>query len=79
MPAIFCACLVLMTFVSFQVQFTILKGDPRLPIMAVLAPFLSFLPVCFFLVGTSLSQLRQENRDLRAQLQELLSKSGVVK
>ena len=79
MPAIFCACLSLMTFISFVLMSMTVIAVPGFPTMAVLAPFLSFLPVCFFHVGTSLSQLRQENRDLRAQLQDLMSKVGVVK
>ena len=78
-PAIFCAFLSVITYVSFVVQSVTLKGDPRIPIMAVLAPFLCFLPMCFFHVGTFMSQLREENRELRKQIQELISKSGAEK
>ena len=78
-PAIFCVCLSVITVVSWVVQSNILKGakgDPRILNIGVLAPFLSFLPVCFLHVGTFMSQLREENRELRKQIQELISKSG---
>ena len=74
-PAIFCACLSLITFVSFVVMSRTVIAVPGFPTMAVLAPFLSFLPVCFFQVGAFMSQLRQENRELREQIQVLISKS----
>ena len=79
MPAIFCACLSLITFFSFVRMSMTVIAVPGFPTMAVLAPFLSFLPVCFFHVGTSLSQLRRENRELREQIQVLISKSGAEK
>ena len=75
-PAIFCVCLSEITFVAFELQSRILMGDPRFAIMGVLTPFLCFLPICFLHVGTFMSQLREENRELRKQIQELISKSG---
>lgn len=77
-PAIFCACLSLITFVSFVVMSMTVTAVPGFPTMTVLVPLLSFLPVCFFQVGVFLSQLRQENRELREQIQKLISKSGAV-
>ena len=77
-PAIFCACLSLITFVAFVVMSMTVIAVPGFPTMAVLTPFLSFLPICFLHVGNSLSQLRQENRELREQIQKLISKSGAV-
>ena len=79
MSAIFCACLSLIAIVSFIGMLLMNNGDTRVAVTVALIPFLSFLPMCFFHVGTSLSQMRQENRDLRAQLQDLMSKVGVVK
>ena len=77
-PAIFCACLSLMTFVSFVVMSRTVIAVPGFPTMAVLAPFLCFLPMCFIHVGVFMSQLRQENRELREQIQKLISKSDAV-
>lgn len=35
--------------------------------------FYCFLPMCFFFVGTFLSQLQKENRELRSRIDELTS------
>ncbi len=37
--------------------------------------FYGFLPVCFFMVGVYLSQLKKENQELREQIQELAKPS----
>jgi hypothetical protein len=78
MSAIFCAFLSLMTFALSVSLMLNGRGDMSMAGM-VLIPFLSFLPMCFFHVGTSLSQLRKENQDLRAQIQELTSKVAMTK
>lgn len=79
MSAIFCACLSLIAFIGYFTQLNMSNGSAGNAVAGVLPVLLSFLPMCFFHVGISLSQLRQENRDLRAQLQELMSKVEVVK
>ena len=76
MPAILCTAITLLTFASFVAMSLILNGQAPPPPMAWLAPFLSFLPMCFYQVGVFLSQLRQENRELRKQIQEMISTSG---
>jgi hypothetical protein len=68
-PAIFCAVLSLITVLGDLVgRFT--TGVPG----AVDLVFYCFLPMCFYFAGAYLSQLRQENRDLRVQIQSLLPK-----
>ena len=80
MPAIFCTCLTLITIVSFVLMsMGRTTNIPSLGFLAAFAPLLSFLPMCFYFVGASLSQLRQENLELREQIQELISKSGAEK
>ena len=79
MSAIFCAFLSLLAFVAYFIPLSMSNGSAGNAVAGVLPVLLSFLPMCFFHVGVSLSQLRQENRDLRAQLQELMSKVEVVK
>lgn len=79
MSAIFCAFLSLMTFaLSMSLMWTSKGGEMSMAGM-VLTPFFSFLPMCFFHVGASLSQLRKENQDLRTQIQELTSKVAMTK
>lgn len=68
-PAIFCAALSFITILGDLVG-RFVTGTAGAADVA----FYSFLPMCFYIVGTFLAQLRQENRELREQIQELLPK-----
>ena len=63
-PAIFCAVLSAITLISDLALETssLLSG---------LIPFLCFLPMCFFFVGTVTSTLRKDNAALRKDIEEL--------
>ncbi len=63
-PAAFCAVLSGITLISgFAIQTS--------SFLSVLIPFLCFLPICFFFVGSVTSTLRKDNALLRDELDEL--------
>ena len=66
-PAIFCACLCLITLIAGIVG-EWLTGTSDTGMIA----FLCFLPVCFIHVGGILQDLRNENQELRSKIEELL-------
>ena len=69
LPAIMCAVLSLITVVTdIFGRFT--TGTANLG----LSTFLCFLPMCFIHVGIMLSNLRDENRELKRRLDETLKK-----
>ena len=78
MPAISCAGYSLISAVGLVVLPMATRPHPA-PVALAFLPFLCFVPMCFCLVGAFLSQLREENRELRKQIQELISKSGAEK
>lgn len=67
LPAIYCTVLSLITVIG-NIIGLFLVGTPGVADTA----FLCFLPMCFYLVGVFLSRLQQDNRELRAQLQEVI-------
>jgi len=67
-PAIFCAVLCLITLVT-GIAGAWLTGKSDAGMIA----FLCFLPICFFHVGVLIKDLREENRELRSKLDELLN------
>ena len=78
MPAISCAGYSLISLVSLVV-FPFFSRPEIVGTALPIIPFLCFVPMCFYLVGAFLSELREENRELRKQIQELASKSGAEK
>mgnify|MGYP001213421574 CR=1 FL=1 len=64
MPAVFCAFLSLLAL-SMQIRSD--SGDWK-------PAFYCFLPMCFFFVGSTTSQMQREIRELRKQLAELQQK-----
>jgi hypothetical protein len=70
LPAIFCGCLSLITLLAGIVG-SFVAGDSSAGNIA----FFSFMPICFLHVGVMLKTLRDENRDLRNRLDELMKQS----
>lgn len=69
-PAIFCACLSLITVAgNLIVAFT----NRAVPWSGIDGVFYCFLPMCFYFVGALLSTLQRENRELRTRIEELAS------
>jgi hypothetical protein len=66
-PAAFCAFLSLIALVA-----SVRSPDPAWWRPA----FFAFLPMCFFFVGTTTTQMHRELRDLRQRLTELEQKRG---
>ena len=62
----FCAFLSLMTLAA-NVAGRFVGASAEVGAMA----FYGFIPVCFFMVGVCLSQLKKENQALREQVKEL--------
>lgn len=67
MPAIMCAVLSLITVVA-DIYGRFATGTANVG----LTSFLCFLPMCFFHVGVMLKNLRDENRELKLRLEEML-------
>jgi hypothetical protein len=67
MPAIMCAVLSLITVVA-DIYGRFATGTANVG----LTSFLCFLPMCFFHVGVMLKNLRDENRELKRRLEEML-------
>jgi hypothetical protein len=67
MPAIMCAVLSLITVVA-DIYGRFATGTANVG----LTSFLCFLPMCFFYVGVMLKNLRDENRELKRRLEEML-------
>ena len=74
LPAMFCAVLSLITVLSDLIG-RFATGTTG----AADVVFYCFLPMCFVFVGVFVSQLRQENRELREQIRALVTKSGAEK
>jgi len=68
-PAIMCAVLSLITLVA-DIFGRFATGTPNVGFSA----FLCFLPMCFFHVGVMLKNLRDENRELKRRIDEMLLK-----
>lgn len=66
-PAIFCACLSLITLVANAAGELYTQSTN-----AGILVFLCFLPMCFVYVGGMLKDLREQNQELRTKLNELL-------
>ncbi len=66
MPAIFCGALSLITVLA-DIIGRFATGTANVG----LSTFLCFLPVCFLYVGAMLNNLRNENRELKRQLEEI--------
>ena len=66
-PAILCAGLALITVVA-DVVGRFMTGTAH----AGLTAFIGFLPMCFFHVGVMLKTMRDENRELKRRLDEVL-------
>ena len=65
----FCAVLSLITICgSTYLQFV---NHTYYGEMSALTSFLCFLPICFYFVGIGMRQMRDEIRDLRAQIEKL--------
>lgn len=73
-PAIFCAILSLIT-ITANLVLQVISGIPGFVGSTEIA-FYCFLPMCFYFVGASLSELQRENGELRMRLEELSSKAG---
>jgi hypothetical protein len=74
LPAIFCAVLSLITVLGNLIGL-FATGAAGASDVA----FYCFLPMCFYFVGAYLMQLRQENRELREQIRELIPKPIAAK
>ena len=68
-PAIMCGALSLIT-VAADIFGRFVTGTANIG----LSTFLCFLPTCFFHVGVMLKGLRDENRELKRRLDEMLLK-----
>ncbi len=66
-PAIFCGCISLLTVLG-NVAVAFMNGSSTGGVELV---FYCFLPMCFYMVGMSLSKLRQENEELRRRIDSL--------
>ena len=71
LPAIMCGGLSLITVVT-DIFGRFLNGTANLG----LSTFLCFLPMCFFHVGVMLKNLRDENRELKRRIDEMLLKDN---
>ena len=69
LPASFCAVLSLITVSGNLITQSITGTTDACSVV-----FYCFLPMCFYFAGAFLSQLRQENRELRTRLDELTSR-----
>lgn len=69
LPAIMCAMLSLITMVA-DIVGRYATGTSHVG----LTTFLCFLPMCFFHVGVMLKNLRDENRELKRRIDEVLLK-----
>jgi hypothetical protein len=67
LPTIMCGALSLIT-VSADIFGRFVTGTANIG----LSTFLCFLPLCFFHVGVMLKGLRDENRELKRRLDEML-------
>jgi hypothetical protein len=66
LPAIFCAVLAVITTVGNLWTYAV-TGDNG----SVTMVYIVFMPMCFFFVGAYLTQLRNENREMRTRLDAL--------
>jgi hypothetical protein len=69
--ALFCGCLSITTVVA-DLGLSFLTWQPDQ--IGILIPFLSFLPVCFYFLGLSLTKQQKEIDALRGELDSLKTK-----
>ena len=71
-PAAFCAALSLITI--FQNLLLTVVNHSEYGSWAIV--FLCFLPMCFFVAGSAMSQMRREISELRKEVAELRKENG---
>lgn len=72
-PAVFCAVLAVIVTVANLWGYRNGGSD-----QAATVVFMLFLPMCFFFVGAYLTQLRNENRQMRVRLDALDNAAATV-
>ena len=68
-PAIMCGLIGLITIVGNLFLMVVTRTNQA----TVDTVFYCFVPMCFYLVGVMLSEMRKENKELRARLDALMA------